>query len=522
MLRGSGPDADRRHRRVRRRGAHRPGTDARSGSASSCGGSCASGRDGGRWCCRSSWRFERALSCRLGFGPVATRQRGRRRRPVRRRPDLAHRARQLRRRTIPAWFFSTGIARHRRPTSSAASARSSPSCRSSCSATPRILIPALIAVVGWHYFWCRPVDAAYTKLTGAGLLFACASAFLSVALGRVDVGPRAFRAGGYVGEWLGGLMSEYLNRTGSVIVLLALIAGAVILATQFSFGALFAMLFAGIGRAARAGRRRRPRVARGAPQGQAAPRGDGEARQDRGAGAREGRAKAAGAERPAPITPKPPPSRREGRATRTTTSRARAPTPPVVQKKAPPRLPSTQPLPLPEPDRSPAERRMGGFTLPPLSLLDAPKAERKIDERELMERRALLEEKCREFAVEGTVVQIHPGPGRHDLRVQARRRREVQRRSPASPTTSASRCRPSRCSSIASPASPPSASRFRTRTASRSRCASCSSRTPTALDLEADARARQDDPRRAVRRRPGDDAAPAHCRLDRHRQVGRR
>ena len=52
----------------------------------------------------------------------------------------------------------------------------------------------------------------------------------------------------------------------------------------------------------------------------------------------------------------------------------------------------------------------GDYTLPPLALLDAPKAERKIDERELMDGARLLEEKCREFSVEGTVVQIHPGP----------------------------------------------------------------------------------------------------------------
>ena len=66
-------------------------------------------------------------------------------------------------------------------------------------------------------------------------------------------------------------------------------------------------------------------------------------------------------------------------------------------------------LPLPEPEpRQP--RRIGAFTLPPLSLLDAPKTERKIDERELMEGARLLEEKCREFAVEGAVAQIHPGP----------------------------------------------------------------------------------------------------------------
>src|SRR5262249_47419566 len=66
--------------------------------------------------------------------------------------------------------------------------------------------------------------------------------------------------------------------------------------------------------------------------------------------------------------------------------------------------------PLPEPERAPAERRKGAFTLPPHALLDAPKGERKIDERELMDGARLLEDKCREFSVEGTVVQIHPGP----------------------------------------------------------------------------------------------------------------
>ena len=68
------------------------------------------------------------------------------------------------------------------------------------------------------------------------------------------------------------------------------------------------------------------------------------------------------------------------------------------------------PLPLAEEPKAPVPRKKGAFTLPPPSLLDAPKAERKIDERELMDAAHLLAEKCREFAVEGQVAQIHPGP----------------------------------------------------------------------------------------------------------------
>jgi S-DNA-T family DNA segregation ATPase FtsK/SpoIIIE len=84
------------------------------------------------------------------------------------------------------------------------------------------------------------------------------------------------------------------------------------------------------------------------------------------------------------------------------------------QPSRPPKVNMPAPaLPLPDPEpitKAPAERRKGDYSLPPLALLDAPKTERKIDERELMDGARLLEEKCREFSVEGSVVQIHPGP----------------------------------------------------------------------------------------------------------------
>src|SRR4029453_15918124 len=86
---------------------------------------------------------------------------------------------------------------------------------------------------------------------------------------------------------------------------------------------------------------------------------------------------------------------------------ARAASQVVARKRA---EPSSQ-LPLPDPDPvKVVARRQGTYSLPPASLLDPPKAERKIDERELMDAARQLEEKCREFPVEGQVVQIHPGP----------------------------------------------------------------------------------------------------------------
>ncbi len=271
------------------------------------------------------------------------------------------------------------------------------------------LIPATIAVAGWHYFWCRVIDAVYTKLVGAAMLFGCSSALLHLTVGRVDFGPRAFRAGGYLGEWLGGFMSEYLSRTGSVIVILALMVAAVILATQFSFGRLFSAMFESMRTGAshgleafnewrderRKAKQRREVMAK-------------HAKKDTPVVSKPDVKKAANA---APSAePKAPPVVAREKASTEVTEPARpaATAPPVVQKKPVAKTPIAPPLPLPEPER--VERRLGAFTLPPVSLLDAPKAERKIDERELMDAARLLEEKCREFNVEGSVVQIHPGP----------------------------------------------------------------------------------------------------------------
>ena len=60
------------------------------------------------------------------------------------------------------------------------------------------LLPGVIVVMGWHYFWCQTPDAAYTKLVGVGLFFGCASSFLSLILGSTDVAGKTFHAGGSI------------------------------------------------------------------------------------------------------------------------------------------------------------------------------------------------------------------------------------------------------------------------------------------------------------------------------------
>src|SRR5262249_31263030 len=104
------------------------------------------------------------------------------------------------------------------------------------------VVPAAMVITGWNYFWCRSLDAAMTKATGAALLFGCISAFLSLIFGTLEVSGKAFRAGGYAGDFLANEMAEYLNRTGSIIGLLTLIFLAIIMTTQFSFGRFFGVV----------------------------------------------------------------------------------------------------------------------------------------------------------------------------------------------------------------------------------------------------------------------------------------
>jgi S-DNA-T family DNA segregation ATPase FtsK/SpoIIIE len=269
------------------------------------------------------------------------------------------------------------------------------------------LIPAVFVVIGWRYFWCRALDAPGTKATGTLLLFGCVSAFLSLAVGDVEVSGKSFRAGGYAGDWLARELLEYFNHTGSLIVVLTLIFLAIILSTQFSFGRLFAAIFAAIADASqrtlasfrewreerRREKQRREVVAK---------------HTKKGTGVSD--ANEAAAAPSIDAAPQKASKRRDAEEPRApavwNATSCPSDKPPRVSLQ-PPALPLSDPEPTARP---PAERRKGAYTLPPMPLLDAPKTERKIDERELMDGARLLEEKCREFSVEGTVVQIHPGP----------------------------------------------------------------------------------------------------------------
>jgi S-DNA-T family DNA segregation ATPase FtsK/SpoIIIE len=263
------------------------------------------------------------------------------------------------------------------------------------------LIPVVLVALGWHLFWCTRIDAVYTKVVGAAGLFGSSCALLALVIRRAETVARPPAAGGYLGDRLAAWMADSLNRPGSLIVDVTILLLSVILVTQFSFGRFFASVIDFVKAAAsrttatirawhedrRREQQRREVIAKHTMRGKEIP----------------------------PTASTPPPARRaeaaEPRRPGQPEPAVAAPRQPAIGVKRPANTPAAALPSDPETAiKAPAERRKGSYTLPPLALLDGSKVEQKIDERELMDAARLLEEKCREFAVEGSVVQIHPGP----------------------------------------------------------------------------------------------------------------
>jgi len=283
------------------------------------------------------------------------------------------------------------------------------------------LLPLLAVVAGWGAFWCRPIEAAYTKSLGIVLLFAAATALLGLALApAVGAPPRPYEPGGWIGDQVSGALAASFNRGGSLIVIMTVLFLSVMLTTQVSLGRLFAGLRSwiwsrtqGAVAAVRTWRdeRRKARQRRAILEKHARKHAADAAPPDTPA-----EAPTAARARPRDPQPGPAPERPAGAAPAAPVGPAPrqagwpgARKDPVIRV-APP-TPQAVPAARTEvAGQAPAVRKRGGFVLPPPTLLDAPRSERKIDERELMEAARLLEEKCHEFAVAGSVVQIHPGP----------------------------------------------------------------------------------------------------------------
>lgn len=280
-----------------------------------------------------------------------------------------------------------------------------------------MLLPLTLGVLGWKLFWCRPVEAPYTKAAGLLLLLLSLSAFLSLTFNVVTLEGETVRAGGASGQLLAALLISSFNRTGAFIVLATAIFTSLILATQFSFAACLGWIgralsgrLRGLGtawahfRETRRKERMRREVVRKHTQKEASegvPRvrklrpEAGEEDLDEGLAELEllKDVPVEDLELPSPGRPAGPP-------------RAALPPPEEADEAGAP------------PQGKQRRRKRAGLaapelqpgSLPPTLILDEVRSDGTLDKSRLFEKAKTLTAKSGEFGVLGSVVEIHPGP----------------------------------------------------------------------------------------------------------------
>ena len=260
--------------------------------------------------------------------------------------------------------------------------------------TASFLVPIVLALTGWNRFRGKSAASSYGRLLGFLALLASLATVLDLLYGTVRYGEESFRAGGYVGARAASVLTALMNPLGAVLTAATLLAATIVLTTRFSFAkaaervgsGMSGSLAAGLGRfkAFQEARRREAQkkaVERKHAKSLAVRQSTGEA--------------PPAAVRP-PITLEPvadvdlPPMRG---------------TPKVTPRPAPAKLPAP-----PKQAALIEAPPQGAVALPPLELLNEPKAQEGESEQDLLLRAQQITDKFREFAVDGKVVAIHPGP----------------------------------------------------------------------------------------------------------------
>ncbi len=275
-----------------------------------------------------------------------------------------------------------------------------------------LLVP--LAGSGWRRVFSRPGGGMAVMVFGHGGIFAGLVSLLALVVGDLSVGGEQVAAGGILGAWTAGILTDLLNTEGAFVMGLAFMVLGATLATHISFSTLLDLARRGVVSAVRRARtawarrretRRKEKLReeivrkhaqRGKERAEAANgNGKGPARRDEdeddeevvhavvvGEGPARGARAAAGPSQPVP--------------------RPVAASPAMVRPKPAKLAPAQSALPLDAPHHE--------FVLPPLSLLQSSQGAAAVDDQELYAKAKVLTEKCREFGVQGAVVEIHPGP----------------------------------------------------------------------------------------------------------------
>ncbi len=231
-------------------------------------------------------------------------------------------------------------------------------------------VVVLLAVTGWNRFWCHKTDAGWSKNVGLVSTVLSLAGLLALSLQEVPLKGVLMPAGGAIGHLLAAYLSYGLGEAGAFILLVTTLFAAIMVATRWS-------LSQGVKRLSTW------QHAKAADLITAF------------AHFRERRRKEKLRDRVV--------KKHARRVVDTAKSKAKLKDDAVARVEQTKAKPNKQ-------EMLPFTPKKGRWSMPPFTILEARPEEEKLDDKELMERAKLLQERCREFSVDGQVLQIHPGP----------------------------------------------------------------------------------------------------------------
>jgi len=105
-----------------------------------------------------------------------------------------------------------------------------------------ILFPLALVLLGWNRFWDKPVEFFHTKFLGFIILVISLPPLLDLAIGKFWFRGALLASGGYLGHEIDHAVSSNLNSVGGAIALTTLLLIGVLLATRISLASVFLAL----------------------------------------------------------------------------------------------------------------------------------------------------------------------------------------------------------------------------------------------------------------------------------------
>jgi S-DNA-T family DNA segregation ATPase FtsK/SpoIIIE len=251
------------------------------------------------------------------------------------------------------------------------------------------ILPLIVGYLGIKAILPRTKGGSLLRIGRSLFLLLVLGALFSLLFGRLSWRGADIEAGGVLGAFLSSFLVRYLSQAGTLIFLLALLMLFVLFSTELSLGKLlgfsgrilsFAFKEVRIRvtdyRKSRAKEKMRKKVSDKYTQPLDKGRKTEEKKEEE---------------------PKPKEKKEEKKEIK----RAERPEPLLVHPPQPAR-----------PDKLlfPEMGQKGDYNFPPFTLLDLGAPSEQIDKNELYEKKMRIEEKLKEFRVEGEVKEYHPGP----------------------------------------------------------------------------------------------------------------